>query len=208
MGWSGGPRPAAGSADDPWGDAGRAAAVATYCAVAVVAGTADLVVSPALKSSYGPYEGALGLCFLPLTLIPVWACVVAVSLLHALPATVLGHRLAARTGLPRPLCLLAVESAFAAVLAVPIVWLDGSYPLAWAVIAAAGAVPVLVTSFYARRPDPEGKSGWARQKQVALQVSVATIAVVGLVLAGGLLAYGTGLLQEYRPPSGVGQPVE
>jgi len=191
---------------DPWGDAGRAAAVSTYCAVGVVAATARVVVLPSLKSSGGAFDEPFALCVLPVALIPLLAFAVAASLLHALPATVLGLRLARRTGRPRWLCLLAAEAATAAVLAVPVVWLGGPYPLAWLCVAAAGAAPVLVTSFYAGRRDPEGRTGWARQRQVAFQISVVTIAVVGLVLAGGLLAYGTGLLEEYRPPPGAGAP--
>jgi hypothetical protein len=208
MGWSTGwgfpARPAVG----PWGDAGRAAAVSTYCAVAVVAETIRLVALPALKSSDGALDEPFALCVLPPALIPLWACAVAASLLHALPATVLGLRLAARTGLPRWLCLPAAEVATAAVLAVPVVWLGGPYLLAWLCVAGAGAAPVLVTSFYAGRRDPEGRTGWARQRQVAFQISVVTIAVIGVVFAGGLLAYGTGLLEEYRPPPGAGASVE
>ncbi|MET9873992.1 hypothetical protein ABZZ36_05060 [Actinacidiphila glaucinigra] len=197
-GWGSPVRPAV----DPWGDAGRAAAVSTYCAVAVVAATARMVVLPSLKSSDGAFDEPFVLCLLPPALIPLWACAVAASLLHALPATVLGLRLAARTGRPRWLCLLAAEAATAAVLAVPVVWLGGPYLPAWLCIAGAGAAPVLVTSFYAGRRDSEGRTGWARQRQVAFQISVVAVALIGVVFAGGLLAYGTGLLEEYRPPPG------
>ncbi|WP_431959540.1 hypothetical protein [Actinacidiphila sp. bgisy160] len=208
MGWSAGWGSLARTAVDPWGDTGRAAAVSTYCAVAVVAQTVHLALLPSLKSSEHAFDEPFALCVLPLALIPLWACAVAASLLHALPATVLGLRLAARTGRPRWLCLLAAEVATAAVLAVHVVWLGGPYPLAWLCVAGAGAAPVLVTSFYAGRRDPEGRTGWARQRQVAFQISVVSIAVIGLVLAGGLLAYGTGLLEEYRPPPGAGAPGE
>ncbi|MFE2539295.1 hypothetical protein [Actinacidiphila glaucinigra] len=197
-GWGSPVRPAV----DPWGDAGRAAAVSTYCAVAVVAATARMVVLPSLKSSDGAFDEPFGFCLMPLALIPLWAFAVAASLLHALPATVLGLRLAARTGRPRWLCLLAAEAVTAAVLAVPVVWLGGPYLLAWLCIAGAGAAPVLVTSFCAGRRDPEGRTGWARQRQVAFQISVVAVALIGVVFAGGLLAYGTGLLEEYRPPPG------
>ncbi|MFF7215677.1 hypothetical protein ACFZAU_34930 [Streptomyces sp. NPDC008238] len=198
VGWGSPVRPAV----DPWGDAGRAAAVSTYCAVVAVAATVRMVLLPSQASSERAFDEPLACCFLPFFLIPVWACAVAASLLHALPATVLGLRLAARTGRPRWLCLLAVEVATAAVVALPVVWLDGPYLLAWACVAGAGAAPVLVTSFYAGRRDPEGRTGWARQRHVAFQVGLVTIAVIGVVFAGGLLAYGTGLLEEYRPPPG------
>ncbi|MFI8180747.1 hypothetical protein ACIF70_09520 [Actinacidiphila glaucinigra] len=59
-----------------------------------------------------------------------------------------------------------------------------------------------MTSFYAGRRDPEGRTGWARQRQVAFQISVVAVALIGVVFAGGLLAYGTGLPEEYRPPPG------
>lgn len=207
MGWGTGWGFPARPAVDPWGDAGRAAAVTTYCAVGVIAATVRMVVLPSLKSAGGAFEEPLALCVLPLALIPLWAFAVAASLLHALPATVLGLRLAGRTGRrPRWLCLLAAEAATAAVLAVPVVWLGGPYLLAWLCLAGAGAAPVLVTSFYAGRRDPEGRTGWARQRQVAFRISVVTIAVIGLVFAGALLAYGTGLLEEYRPPPGVAAP--
>ncbi|MDX3238196.1 hypothetical protein PV392_21410 [Streptomyces sp. ME03-5709C] len=203
MGWGSGWVPA-GRAVDPWGDAGRAAAVATYCAVGVVAATVRMVVLPSLESSVGAYDEPFSLCVLPLALIPLWAFAIAASLLHALPATALGLRLAARTGRPRWLCLLAAEAAMAAVLAVPVVWVGGPYLLVWLCVAGAGAAPVLVTSFYAGRRDPDGRTGWARQRQVAFQISVVAIAVMGVVFAGGLVAYGTGLLEEYRPPPGAG----
>ncbi|MFF3250371.1 hypothetical protein ACFYWP_05050 [Actinacidiphila glaucinigra] len=197
-GWGSPVRPAA----DPWGDAGRAAAVSTYCAVAVIAATVHTVVLPSLKSSDRAFDEPFVLCLLPFALIPLWACAVAASLLHALPATVLGLKLAARTGRPRWLCLLAAEAATAAVLAVPVVWLGGPYLPVWLWVAGAGAAPVLVTSFYAGRRDPEGRTGWARQRQVAFQISLVAVALIGVVFAGGLLAYGTGLLEEHRPPPG------
>ncbi|WP_431947650.1 hypothetical protein [Actinacidiphila sp. bgisy167] len=98
---------------------------------------------------------------------------------------------------PAPLRLLASETASAALLSVPVVWLGGSYPLAWLCVAGAGAAPVLVTACSAGRPDPEGRTGWAPQRQVAFRISVVTIAASGVVFAGALLAHGTGLMGEY-----------
>ncbi|MFI8180746.1 hypothetical protein ACIF70_09515 [Actinacidiphila glaucinigra] len=50
---------------DPWGDAGRAAAASTYCAVAVVAATVHMVVIPSLKSSDRAFGEPFALCLLP-----------------------------------------------------------------------------------------------------------------------------------------------
>ncbi|MEU6340150.1 hypothetical protein ABZ883_04270 [Streptomyces sp. NPDC046977] len=184
----------------PWDDAGRAAAVTAYCAVAVVALTVETVVAPALESSYGPAGGGLVLCLFPFLLVALWAGGVAASLLHALPAATLGHALSRRTDVPRTLCCLAAEVVLAAVLAAPAPALGLPYLTVWCCIAGAGVAPVLAASFYAVRPNPGGKTGWPRQKQVAGQISVVGVALVGVVFAGGLVAYGTGLVKEYEPP--------
>lgn len=49
---------------DPWGDAGRAAAASTYCAVAVVAATVHMVVIPSLKADRA-FDEPFALCLLP-----------------------------------------------------------------------------------------------------------------------------------------------
>ncbi|MFJ5213624.1 hypothetical protein ACIP98_02820 [Streptomyces sp. NPDC088354] len=184
----------------PWDDAGRAAAVTAYCAVGAVALTVWTVAAPAMESSYGPSGGGLVVCLFPVLLVALWAGGVAASLLHALPAAALGHALSRRTGLPRALCCLAAEVALAAVLAAPAPSSGLPYLTAWCWIAAAGAAPVLAASFFAVRPNPQGRTGWPRRKQVAFQISVVGVALVGVVFAGGLMAYGTGLVKEYEPP--------
>ncbi|MFF3561847.1 hypothetical protein ACFYXS_17550 [Streptomyces sp. NPDC002574] len=162
--------------------------------------TVQTVAAPALESFYGPSGGGLLVCLFPVLLVALWGGGVAASLLHALPAAALGHALSRRAGLPRALCCLVAEAVLAAVLAASAPSLGLPYLTVWCWIAGAGAAPVLAASFYAVGPNPQGKTGWPRQKQVAFQISVVGVALVGVVFAGGLVAYGTGLVKEYEPP--------
>lgn len=188
MGWGSVRRQVPGS---PWDDAGRAAAVTAYCAAAVLGWTVMAVFAlwPEPPAGQEPEDpGALLIFVLPFLFAGLWAAAVAASLLHALPAAVLGHALARRTGLSRYPCCLVAEAALAALYACAAPAIELPWPTAWPALTAAGAAPVLAASFYAGRHDPPGKRGWARQRQVAFQVSVVALAPLGAVLVAGLLA--------------------
>ncbi|MFD3452393.1 hypothetical protein ACFWVC_09440 [Streptomyces sp. NPDC058691] len=170
----------------------RAAAVTAYCAVAVLAWTVAAVFASWLEPPPGPQSednaGGLLILFLPVYMVGLWAAAVAASMLHALPAAVLGHALARRTGLSRYACCLVAEAVLAALYASAGPSIGLAYLWAWLPLAAAGAAPVLAASFYAGRRDPPGKRGWARQRQVARQISLIGLALLGVILVGGLLA--------------------